>query len=169
MHIAICGISVLYILLGFPRLCILISAVFQLCRFYFAFLVSAFWYLQYFSFVDFTLLSSSLHIVSWSIWPLYTLLFFPHLCILTSAVFQICVLLCLPRFCILTGSVFQFCILLYFPRLFCWHLEYFSSVFLTLVSSSLHIGICSISVLYILLCFPRLCYWQLQSFSCVSL
>ena len=130
LHVGICNVSVLYILLYFPSWCILASAIFQFCIFYFGFLVSAYWYLQYFSSVDFSLLSSSLHIVSWSIWVLYTLPWFSRLCILTSAVFQFCIF------------YFDFLVSGY------WCLHYFGSVCFTLLSPSLHIGIHSISVLY---------------------
>ena len=88
LHIGICSISVLYNLFCFLPLCILKSAVFQFCIFYFAFLVCAYWHLQYLSFIDFTLFSLSMHIGICSISIRWTLLCFPCLCILTSAVFK---------------------------------------------------------------------------------
>ena len=68
LDIYICSLAVLYILVCFPRLCILTSAVFQFRRFDFAFLLSAYWHLHVFS---------SLYLTC-----------FPRLCILISAVFQ---------------------------------------------------------------------------------
>ena len=222
IHIDICSASVLYTILWLPRFCILISAVFQFwvllciwrlcilisavfCFFmlYFACLVSANWHLQYFSSVilvwfpyfnsiSVTLLSSSLRIDICSVLVLYIWLCFPCLCILTLTIFQSCDLLSLLRLSISTSAVFQFCVLLCLPHLYIflgavfylcifyyaclvsanWHLQYFSSVYFNLVSLSLHIGICSISitllsssfhldissvpVLYISFYFPRL-------------
>ena len=62
VDIDICSITVLYIFSCFFSLCILASAVFQFCKLYFAFFVCAYWHLQYFSFVYFTLLSLSVYI-----------------------------------------------------------------------------------------------------------
>ena len=138
LHIDICSISVLHNLLCFLCLSFLTSAVFRFCRFYFVFFVSAYWQMQYISSVYFTLLSTSLNIGIWSISFLDVLLYF-------------------LRFCILTPTVFQFWIFYFsfFVPAY-WHLQCFSSIDLTLVSSSLYINICSISVLYISPCFPRL-------------
>ena len=85
--IGIYSISVLYILLCLPCLCIFTSAVFNFCIIYFAFLVFTYWHLQYFSSAYFTLLFTSLHIDTCSTSLLYSLLSFPHPCILKCAVF----------------------------------------------------------------------------------
>ena len=156
---------------------ILWAGVFEFCILYFGFLVSAYWHLQYFSSVYFTLLSSCLDIDVCSISVLCILLCFPRTYILTSAVFQFCMF----YFAFLVSaywhrqyfsSVFYFaCLVSAYWQLQCfssvfyftflvasyWHLQYFSSVYFTLLSSSLHIGTCSISVLYFSLSFPRLC------------
>ena len=89
--------------------------------------------------LNFTLVSSSLHIHVCNVSAFYLFFFVARPSILTSAIFQFCIF--------------------YFAFLVCtyWHLGYFISVYFTLLSSSLHIDICSISVLYILLCFPSLC------------
>ena len=171
LHIDICSISVLHNLLCFLCLSFLTSAVFRFCRFYFAFFVSAYWQMQYISSVYFTLLSTSLNIGIWSISFLDVLLYF-------------------LRFCILTPTVFQFWIFYFsfFVPAY-WHVQYISSVYFTLLSTSLNIGICSISVLYILRCYPHPCilasavfafwifefsflvsaYWQLQYLSSIYL
>ena len=138
-HIDICSISVLNIWLWLPYLCILTSAVFQINIFYFAFPVSAYWHLQYFSSAYLTLLSSSFHIDICRISVLYTSHCFPPLWILASALFQ--------------SFIFYFSFLVSAN----WHLQFFSSVYFTLLSSSLHISICSISVLYISLFCLRVC------------
>ena len=139
MHIEICNISLLNIWFWFPYLCILTSAVFQINIFYFAFPVSAYWHLQYFSSAYLTLLSSSLHIDIYRISVLYTSHCFPPLWILASTLFEFFI------------SYFAFLVSEY------WHLQYFSSVFFTLLSSSLYISICSILVLYISLFCLRVC------------
>ena len=95
----ICRISVLYILLCFFRLWILTSAVLQFCIFSLAFFRCAYWRLQYFNFLNFTLLSSSLLIHSRSISVLYILLYFTRVCILTSAVLQFCIFYFALIFC----------------------------------------------------------------------
>ena len=125
-----CSVSVLYIWLCFPRLCILASEVFQFSIFYFAIIASVYYHLHYFCSLYFTLLSLYVHLSICSVSVLY-------------------ILLCVPRFYILTSAVFQCCIL-YFTFLVSEssHLPYFSSVSFTLLSSSADIYICSISVLY---------------------
>ena len=147
--IDICSISVLYILLRFPRLCILISAVFQLCIFYFAFFVSAYCELEYLSSIYFTLVSSSLHIDICSISVLYILLRFPRVWILMSALFWFCMFYFAfpvsaywyPQY---FSSIFYFACLVFAY----WHMQYFSSVYFTFVSSCLYTEIRSVSVLY---------------------
>ena len=149
MHIGICRISVLYILLRFPRLCILIPAVFQLCRFYSAFFVSAHCELEYLSSIYFILVSSSLHIDICSISVLYILLRFPCVWILMSALFWFCMFYFAfpvsaywyPQY---FSSVFYFACLVFAY----WHMQYFSSVYFTFVSLCLYTEIPSISVLY---------------------
>ena len=104
------------------------------------------------------LLSSSLHIDICSISVLYISVCFDCFHMLTSLLFKLCVLLSFSRFYTLRSVVFQFCIL-YFAFLVSTYqlLHYFSSVYFTLLSSSVHISICSIIVLCILLFFlPQL-------------
>ena len=111
LHIDICSISDQYILLCFPRLCILTSTVFHFCISYSAFLVSSYWHLQDISSAYFTLLSISLNIGICIISVLYNLLCFRRRCILTTAMFQFC--------------IFYF-VFFVSP---CWHPQYFNSVF----------------------------------------
>ena len=96
-------------------------------------------HLQYFSSVYFTFLSSSLLICISIISVLYIFLYFPYLCILASVVFQPCIL------------HFAFLVSVY------WHLQCFSSVYFTLLFTSLNNTICRISVLNNLLYFLRFC------------
>ena len=137
LHIDSYSISVLHIWLCFDWLCILTFAVLELPIYNFAFLFSAYWHLQYFISVYLSLISSSLHIDIPSISVLHIWLWFPCLCILTSAVFQ---------FCIFDPPLIVSAL---------WHLQYFIFLYLTFLSLSLHIDICSISVLYYLLCFRQ--------------
>ena len=120
------SVSVLYILFCFLCLWVFPSALFQFCRFYSAFLFSAYWHLLYFNSGNFTLLYSSLHINICSILFLYIWLCFPCLCILISAVFldlvlvasslhihicsilTLCILVCFRCLCIMTSEVFHF-------------------------------------------------------------
>ena len=139
LHFGICSISVLCILFCFPYPYILASAIFAFCISEFSFLVSAYWQLQYPSSINLTLLALVLHISICSIWPLYISLCFPPLCIFLSALFHFSIFYC-------ASLVSAY-----------WHLQYFSSVYLTLPSSFIHIDIFSISVLYISLWFPYLC------------
>ena len=140
----------------FPCLCLLTPVIYQFCIFNFAFLVSAYWDLLYFSSVYFYLISSSLHIYIYSTSVLFISLCFDCLWILKSAVFKFYIFFSLPPLWILTSTLFQFSIF-YFAFLVCkyWHLQYFSSVYFTLLFSSLHFAICSTSLLYNLLSFPR--------------
>ena len=182
MHIDICIISVLYIWFWFPYLCILTSAVFQFCIFDFAFLFSAYWHLHYFSSVYLTffprlcilkvaLFQFCIFYFAFVVCAYYHLQYFssvcftflsssPHIGIYIILFFYI--LLCFSRLCILTSAVFQFCIIYFAFFVFpVWHLQCLGSADFTLLSSSLHIDKCSISVLYISPCFPRL--WILAS------
>ena len=115
------------------------SAIFQFFTSYFASLLLVYWDPQHFSSLYFTLLAPSLHIDICSISVLYILLCFFCLWILTSAVLEFCIF--------------------YLAFFVCsyWHLQYFNFANFTMLSSSLHIHICSNSVLYILPCLPRLC------------
>ena len=150
VHISICNISVLYVSLFCSCLCILASTLFQFFIFYFAFLISAYWHLQYFRSPYFPLLSSSLHID-------------------ISSVLVLQILPCFPRLCISTSAVYQFCIFrLAFHVSENWDLQYFSSAHFTLLCLSLHIDLCSISVLYISPCLPPLPILPLQYFSYVN-
>ena len=131
LYIDICNISVPYTLLCFPRLCIFASAVFQFFIIYFTFVISGFWHLQTLSSLYFTLLSWSVDIDICRLWVLYILLCFLGLWILTSADFQF--------------SIFYFAFLVSAY----WYLRYFDSGNFSLLSLSLYIYICSISLVYI--------------------
>ena len=128
LHIDICSISVPFIWLFFPCFHKLASAIFYFCIF--------------------DLISLSLHSDICIVLVLYILFSLPCLCILTLAVFQFCILLCFCCPWILTGIVFR-SFIFYFACLVSANsqIQCFSSVFSNLVSLSLHIGICSISVL----------------------
>ena len=107
LHIDICSISVLQIFLCYSFLCIMASTVFQLCKLYFALLISAYLHLQYFFSVYFSLLSFSLH---FDICSIEVLDFTIHIC--STSV--LCFVMWFPRLYILTSAVFQFYII-YFP------------------------------------------------------
>ena len=156
LHTDNSSVLFLYIWLCFSCLCILTVPVFQFCIFYFAFLVS----------VYFISSVSLLYIEICSILVLYLLLSFPCLGILTSTVFQFFILLCLLRICILTAAGFK-SLIFYFAFLVYayWRPRNFSSIYFTLLSSSLHIDTCSNSVFYISLCFPCLCILTSAVFS----
>ena len=199
LHINICCLSILYILVCFPRLCIstaavpyfcifdfafflsaywhlqffssvcltwftrpclLLSPVFAVCIFHFTFFVFAYWLLQYFSSLFLKMLRLSLHYEICGISFLYTWLCFPCLCILTDicSILVLYILFCFRPVSILTSAVFQFCIFQFaFLVSACKQLQYFSSAYLTLLASSLHIHIYSISFLWISFCFDCLC------------
>ena len=93
-----------------------------------------------------------------SVWVLDIWLSFPPLCTLALTVSQLCILLCLLRLFTLVSSAFQFCIIYYACLVSAYsHLQYFSSAYFTFLSSSPHINLCSISVLYIFVSFFCLC------------
>ena len=132
------------------------STVFQLCKLYFALLISAYLHLQYFFSVYFSLLSC-LYILTSAVLKFWIL---PSLRIHICSTSVLCFLMWFPRLRILTSAVFQFYIIylplfvstywdlqcsvlytfiLYFSLLpsAYWHHHYFSSVlyFASLVSA----------------------------------
>ena len=149
LHIDICSNSVLYIWLYFSRLYIFRSILFQFFICDFAFLVSANWYMQYFtsafyfacfvsgywhlqsfSSVCFSLPPSSLHIDIFSISIPYIWFCIPCLCILSSAVIYFCVFDLVSLSLLIDIWVYQFWIFDFaFLVSAYWHLLYFSSVY----------------------------------------
>ena len=108
LHIDICNISIPYIWLCFPCLCILIYAVIQFCIFDFTFLVSTYSDLYYFNSLYVTLPSLSLQIDICSISLLHFTLLASSLDIDICSLSVLYVLVCLLRLCMLTSSAFQF-------------------------------------------------------------
>ena len=109
LHINICSLSVLYILICFPRLCMSTAAVFQFCIFYSAFLASTFWHLRYCSSVYFT--------------------YFIRLCIIICAVFESWIF-DFPFFLSAYWHLQYLSCVFYFACFVCsrWHHQHFNSV-----------------------------------------